>query len=183
MKTYVTYELILLIFANESLKLTRHVQMYLWFATVTLLSFFPPVIATFSNTNHIRCRGLVFQTHTSPAYDQCLKIICTAATKGGGTTREEQNKSLLVQKEHKSAINWFTYQECRGSIAVTNQQYHKVEQFWWLPSTAVHDVGSFLRFATVIIMIHPQVMAHLMSQHSGETRKVFTAKLRKHLYN
>lgn len=158
--------------------------MYLWFATVTLLSFFPPVIATFSNTNHIRCRGLVFQTHTSPAYDQCLKIICTAATKGGGTTSEEQDESLLVQKEHKLAINWFTYQELWGSIALTNQQYHKVDkQFWWLPSTAVHDEASLLRFATAIIMIHPQVMAHLMSQHRGETRKVFTAKLWKHSYN
>lgn len=104
-KTCLNYKLIRPIFANKSLKLTLYVQMYLWFAAVTLLSLFQPVIATFSNTNHISCRGLVFQTHTSPAYDQCLKIICTAATKGGGTTREEQDESLPVQKEHKSAIN------------------------------------------------------------------------------
>lgn len=79
--------------------------MYLWFATVTLFSFFQPAIATFSNTNHIRCRRLVFQTHSSSAYDQRLKIIRTAATKSGGTTKEEQDESVLVQKEQKLAIN------------------------------------------------------------------------------
>lgn len=70
-------------------KLFEQITVYLWFATVTLLSLFQLAIATFSDTNHIRCRGLVFQTHTSSTYDQCLKIICTAATEGGGTTEEK----------------------------------------------------------------------------------------------
>lgn len=72
-------------------KLFEQIILYLWFAAVTLLSLFQPAIATFSDTNHIRCRGLVFQTHTSSTYDQCLKIICTAATEGGVTTEEEGN--------------------------------------------------------------------------------------------
>lgn len=60
--------------------------LYLWFATVTLLSFVQPAIATFSNTNHIWWGRLVFQTSASSTEDQCLKVSCTAAAETGGTT-------------------------------------------------------------------------------------------------
>lgn len=47
----------------------------------------------------------------------------------------------------------------------------------WLRCSAGHDVASFLRFAAAVIMIHAQVMAHLMSHDSGEIRKPFVTKL------
>lgn len=62
---------------------------YLWFATVTLLPLLQQAIATFSDTDHVSCRGLVPQTHASSTYDQRLEITCTAGTEGGGTTEEE----------------------------------------------------------------------------------------------
>ncbi len=64
----------------------RQPELYLWFATVTLLSLFQPAIATFSNTNHIWWQGLVFQTHASSTLNQCLKVFSTAAAESGGTT-------------------------------------------------------------------------------------------------
>lgn len=66
---------ILPVFTINNLKITllsklfEQMTPYLWFATVTLLSLFQPAIATFSDTNHVRCRGLVSQTHASATYD------------------------------------------------------------------------------------------------------------------
>lgn len=40
---------------------------------------------------------------------------------------------------------------------------------------AAHDVASSV--ATTIIVIHAQVMAHLMSQHGGEIRKTVIVEL------
>lgn len=66
----------------------ERVLRYLWFATVTLLSFIQPAIATFSNTNQNRWGGLVFQTRASSTHDQRLKVFGTAAAESGGTTIE-----------------------------------------------------------------------------------------------
>lgn len=63
-------------------------SMHLWFATVALLSFFQPAIATLCNTDHIG--GLVLQTHASSTQHQGLKIIGAAAAKGGGTAEGQK---------------------------------------------------------------------------------------------
>lgn len=76
-------------FVNAFQKFFEQMSKHLWFATVTLLSFFQSAIATFCNPNHIG--GLVVQTHASSAQHQRFKIIGTAAAKGGGTAEEQQD--------------------------------------------------------------------------------------------
>lgn len=49
-----------------------------------------------------------------------------------------------------------------------------------LPSTGCHDAASSITFAALIVVIHAQVMAHLMGHHSGEIRQVVVAELWKH---
>ncbi len=61
------------------------------------------------------------------------------------------------------------------SIFLVKKLKHSVEDA--LPRSGCHDAASSITCATRIVMIHAQVVAHLVSHHSGGVFQVVAAEL------